>query len=82
MDILEALDIANEIIRSLSEWPDDDWFSLSEEWDLNIWTDQRQGCRIPHAVIYPAEDGKTITGGKMFPVFIEFPPVVKGVWNG
>ncbi len=49
-----------DYLRGLTEpWPEDDWITLSNDWDINLWTDEEDGSR--HAVIYPVANGSTRT---------------------
>lgn len=61
--IVEAMRRANAIIDDLlitrqAPWPEDEWYSLGDDWDLNLWLgpdDTRQ------AAIYPVLNGSTVT---------------------
>lgn len=58
-------------LESLKKWavPDyckiddetdfDAWYGLSDEWDLNIWSD----CNKLHASLYPVVNGSTVSDG-------------------
>jgi len=39
-------------------WPEDDWFSLGEAWDINLYLDMDDK---PAATLFPVVDGKTRT---------------------
>lgn len=52
-----------EIITAhMGAWFDDDWFSMDDHWDLNLWQDD-ENC---YATLYPVENGmtRTIQGAK------------------
>jgi len=53
----QARNLATVIIATLFEWPEDHWFTLSDNWDLNLW--EADGER--HAAIYPVVNGQTNT---------------------
>jgi len=42
----------------LYAFPEDEWYSLSPEWDLNLWLD---GDGVAHATVYPVVGGNTIS---------------------
>lgn len=57
-------DVNNEIFRpktQFAQWPDDDWFSIGEGWDLNLWTIKEPPKATQGATLYPVIDGKTMT---------------------
>lgn len=56
----EARKIYNQKVAS-KEFPEDDWFSISEDWDLNLFIDDN-GNKC--ATAYPVKDGMitTMTG--------------------
>lgn len=54
-DIIEK---AAEFIAAYTEWSSDDWTSLSDDWDLNLYLDE-EGDQW--GVIYPVTNGQTIT---------------------
>jgi hypothetical protein len=39
--------------------PEDEWFTISDDWDLNVWTDDDE--KKVKAVMYPVTDGETDT---------------------
>jgi hypothetical protein len=46
-EIVIALRILAE---RMHEWPEDDWFTVSKEWDLNIYTEKGRLVANLHAV--------------------------------
>ena len=40
------------------DWPEDEWESVSDDYDLNVWKDIEGHC---HATIYNVVDGETDT---------------------
>lgn len=50
---------ANKIMREHSKgWPEDEWFQLTPDWDLNLWM---QTSTKKAAAIYPMVGGQTLT---------------------
>jgi hypothetical protein len=59
--IIEMLDVTN--LNEEHNWPDDYWISLSDNWDLNLWTNNIMfdlGVD-KFATLYPVIDGNTDT---------------------
>jgi hypothetical protein len=44
------------------DWPDDDWFSIGPDWDLNLYRSESDGSDSkPQATLYPVVNGETRT---------------------
>lgn len=52
---------AQKIISEITEWPEDDWISIDENYDLNIFID---GDGNKSARIYQVVNGETIINEK------------------
>lgn len=46
------------MLMCANNWPDDDWFSLGPDWDLNLYRDPDEK---PSATIYPVVNFQTVT---------------------
>lgn len=56
MDIKKiALSWINENIQS-DQWPEDEWASLTDDYDINIYID---GDEVNRATVFPVIDGET-----------------------
>ena len=54
--VIEDAKVRVRMLHNQGRIDDDDWISLSPDWDLNVWIDM-DGCT--RATIYPVVDGKT-----------------------
>jgi hypothetical protein len=54
----DIIDKAAAFIAAYTEWCDDDWQDMSDDWDLNLYLDE-DGDKW--AVLYPVVDGQTVT---------------------
>ena len=55
---VEVVDTATKIIRSrAANWPTDEWFGLSPDWDLHLGSDEAGR----YAIIYPVVNQQTQT---------------------
>ena len=52
------IDKAAAFIAAYTEWSDDDWQGMSDDWDLNLYLDE-DGDKW--AVMYPVVNGRTKT---------------------
>lgn len=62
----QAIERALALFNAMTFCPDasyeDEWFGLSDEWDLNVWEDATDGkIRL---TLYPVKDGQTRTWAK------------------
>jgi hypothetical protein len=61
MNFVEAKKAAEKVIKDLlasgQEWPEDTWYSIGSDWDLNLYEFENVGL----AAIYPVKDGRTYT---------------------
>jgi hypothetical protein len=59
MDLAQATSIARKKIEEWEgEWPEDDWFGISEDWDLNIYSEDPNDYG---ATLYRVHNGNTDT---------------------
>lgn len=60
LDFDSAVKKANQIIAGWQgEWPEDEWFAVSEDWDLNLYSFDGDGEK--GATLYPVLNGRTVT---------------------
>lgn len=53
--VLRALAIIVE--ETATHFPDDDWYTINDDWDLNIASDTTTDTHIYHANLYPVVNG-------------------------
>lgn len=71
--VLKARSIIKEV--KLGSWPEDEWYSLSDSWDLNLWIDENDK---KSAFIYRVFKGNTDT---MTWKSLNYLSVMKGLRN-
>lgn len=58
LEIAEIVEIAKRIVeQEFGEWPEDEWFGLGDDWDVNAYLDGE----TKKIALYPVENGSTKT---------------------
>jgi hypothetical protein len=56
--VSKTLKIASRFSKN---WPEDEWFSLDEDWDLNLYSYYDHGVLVCKGSIYPVSNSDTMT---------------------
>lgn len=59
-NIINLVNEVVELLNYIGDWPDDYWLTLSDNFDLNLWSEETfYNNFVTYADIYSVEDGFT-----------------------